>query len=108
MAKAATSKIADKIEEAVETSSLEADVKQLRKDIDKLIAQLGKTGQHAQGAARKAAAVGVDQIKAQADDFKARAQDLEGQLIDAVREKPVTSLAIAAGVGYFFALLSRR
>lgn len=83
------------------TQSLEADVKQLRKDIDKLVDQLSKTGQHSYGAARRAAAVGVDQLKSQA-------QDIEGQLIETVREKPVTALAIAAGIGYFFALLSRR
>lgn len=88
-------------ESTASTQSLEADVKQLRKDIDRLVAQLSKTGQHSYGTARKAAAVGVDQLKAQA-------HDLEGQLIDTVREKPVTALAIAAGIGYFFALLSRR
>lgn len=91
-----------KTDDAVETpQSLEADVRQLRKDIDKLVAQLSQTGQHSYGAARKAAAVGVDQLKAQA-------QDLESQLVETVREKPVTALAIAAGIGYFFALLSRR
>ena len=30
------------------------------------------------------------------------------QISDSVREKPLTSLAIAAGVGYLFALLARR
>lgn len=83
------------------TQGLEADVRQLRKDIDKLVQQLSKTSQHSYGTARKAAAVGVDQLKSQA-------QDLESQLVDTVREKPVTALAIAAGVGYFLAMLGRR
>ena len=39
---------------------------------------------------------------------RACAEDIEAQLIAKVREKPVTSLAIAAGVGFLFALLSRR
>lgn len=95
----AKSKVEDVVDDGAQT--LEADVKQLRKDIDKLVAQLSKTGQHSYGTARKAASVGVDQIKSQA-------HDLEAQLVDTVREKPVTALAIAAGVGYFFALLSRR
>ena len=40
--------------------------------------------------------------------LRGSARDLEDQLVANVREKPVTSLAIAAGVGFLFALLSRR
>ena len=42
------------------------------------------------------------------ENLRANANDLEGQLTDSVREKPITSLAIAAGVGYLFALMARR
>lgn len=91
----------DEAAAAVDQAALKADVERLRKDIDELIAQLGKTSQHSYDTARRAAAAGMDQIKSQA-------QDLETQLVETVREKPVTSLAIAAGVGYFLALLSRR
>ena len=91
----------DKTVNAADQAALKADVERLRADIDELIAQLGKTGQHSYDTARKAAVAGMDQIKSQA-------QDLETQVIDTVREKPITSLAIAAGVGYFLALLSRR
>ena len=92
--------------------SLEAEIKQLQKDVAKLTEQLAKTGRHSYDTARKAAAVGMDQIKSQGEsaygDFRAGAENLEAQLTEAVREKPVTSLAIAAGVGFLFALLSRR
>lgn len=92
--------------------SLEADIKQLQKDVAKLAEQLSKTGRHSYDTARKAAAAGVDQLKSQGesvyDDFRAGAENVESQLADAVREKPVTSLAIAAGVGFLFALMSRR
>jgi ElaB/YqjD/DUF883 family membrane-anchored ribosome-binding protein len=42
------------------------------------------------------------------DGMRGSAEEIEAQLIAKVREKPVTSLAIAAGVGFLFALLSRR
>jgi len=92
--------------------SLEADIKQLQKDVAKLTELLAKTGRHSYDTARKAAAVGMDEIKSQGesafDDFRTGAENIEAQLTDAVREKPVTSLAIAAGVGFLVALLSRR
>lgn len=91
---------------------LEADIRQLRDDIAKLTEQLAVTGQHSYGTAKRAASEGVAQLKAQGeaavDQLKQNASDLEGQLVDKVREKPITSLAIAAGIGYFVALLSSR
>jgi ElaB/YqjD/DUF883 family membrane-anchored ribosome-binding protein len=94
------------------TADLEADIEQLKADIQKLTEQLARTGQHGYGAARRAAADGVEQLRAQGeaalDSMRGSAEDIEAQLIAKVREKPVTSLAIAAGVGFLFALLSRR
>ena len=61
---------------------------------------------------QSAAADGVEQLRAQGeaafDGMRGSAEEIEAQLIAKVREKPVTSLAIAAGVGFLFALLSRR
>jgi len=92
--------------------SLEDDIKQLQKDVAKLTEMLAKTGRHSYDTARKAASVGMDQLKSEGqsafDDFRVGAENVEAELTDAVREKPVTSLAIAAGVGFLFALLSRR
>lgn len=105
----ATGKTAD---DAKTTSDLEADIKQLRADIDKLAKLLAKTGEHGAGTARRAATEGVEQLRAQGeaamDSLRSNARDLEEQVIANVREKPVTSLAIAAGVGFLFALISRR
>ncbi len=104
----ATGKTADEIR----TADLEADIKQLKADIEKLTKQLAKTGEHGYGTARKAATEGVEQLRAQGeaamDSLRSNARDLEEQVIANVREKPVTSLAIAAGAGFLFALLSRR
>ncbi|SFP28070.1 Membrane-anchored ribosome-binding protein, inhibits growth in stationary phase, ElaB/YqjD/DUF883 family [Mesorhizobium sp. NFR06] len=93
-------------------ADLEADIEQLKVDIQRLTEQLAKTSQHGYGAARRAAADGVEQLRAQGEaaleSVRGSAEDIEAQLIAKVREKPVTSLAIAAGVGFLFALLSRR
>ena len=94
------------------TTDLEADIQQLKADIEKLTKQLAKTGEHGYGAARRAAAEGVEQLRVQGEaafeNVRGSAQDIEAQIIERVREKPVTSLAIAAGVGFLFALLTRR
>ncbi|MDQ6433595.1 hypothetical protein RB623_05965 [Mesorhizobium sp. LHD-90] len=109
---AATGKTAKSEMETPVSPDLEADIRQLREDIARLTEQLAKTGQHSYGAARRAASEGVEQLKAQGEaameGLKTNARDIEDQLTSAVREKPITSLAIAAGIGYFLALLSRR
>ena len=97
---------------AGDTAALEADIRQLKADIAKLTKQMATTGQHGYGTARRAAAEGVEQLRVQGeaamDSLRSNARDLEEQVLANVREKPVTSLAIAAGVGFLFALLSRR
>lgn len=98
--------------DAPSNPDLEADIRQLKADIEELTRQLAKTRDHGYGAARRAAAEGVEQLRAQGeaafDSVRGSAQDLEAQIVASVREKPMTSLAIAAGVGFMFALLSRR
>ncbi|WP_315924905.1 hypothetical protein [Mesorhizobium sp. SP-1A] len=98
--------------EAQTASELEADIRQLRDDIEKLTRQLAATGQQGYGTAKRAAAEGVEQLRVQGEaameSLRGNAKELEEQLLATVREKPVTSLAIAAGIGYLFALLSRR
>lgn len=91
---------------------LEADIKQLKADIEELTRHLAETGQHGYRAARSAASQGADQMRMQGEAaieaLRDSARDLEDQFIASVREKPVTSLAIAAGVGFLVALLARR
>ncbi len=91
---------------------LEADIQQLKEDIAKLAKQLAATGEHSYGAARRAAADGADRLRVEGEaaleNIRSNAKDIEQQLMTSVREKPVTALAIAAGVGFLFALMTRR
>lgn len=95
-----------------DAAALEADIRQLKADIAKLTKQLAATGESGYGTAKRAATEGVEQLRVQGeaamDSLRTNARDLEEQVLASVREKPVTSLAIAAGVGFLFALLSRR
>lgn len=91
---------------------LEAEVTRLKNDIAILRDQLSATSEHSISAARRAAAEGAEQLRvkgeAAMDSLKTNADDIERQVTEAVREKPITALAIAAGVGFFLALLTRR
>ncbi|MCO5147991.1 MAG: hypothetical protein M9895_17665 [Aquamicrobium sp.] len=111
MATAASGK-AGKAEDKAVPADLEAELAQLREDVARLTEQLAKTGEHTMSAARRAATEGAEQLRVKGEEamyaLKSNAGDIERQVTDAVREKPLTSLAIAAGVGFFFALLSRR
>lgn len=82
-------------------ADLEADIARLREDIAAIARQIGATGGHSYAFAKRAAGEGVDALKAKSNDF-------EQQVTETVREKPLTSLAIAAGVGFIFALLTSR
>ncbi|MBD0417253.1 DUF883 family protein [Oryzicola mucosus] len=95
-----------------DVAQLEADIAALKADVERLTADLAATSEHGFGAAKRAAAQGAEQLKVQGeaalDSLKTNAKDIEAQVIANVHEKPITSLAIAAGVGFFFALLTRR
>jgi len=98
--------------EAKDIADLEADIKQLKADLEKLLKQMQQTGEQGYGTARRAAALGADQLKAQGEakleELRAGAVAIEEQVLASVREKPLTSLGIAAGVGFLLALIARR
>ncbi len=113
MANAAGKALSDDMKtDADNIAALEAEISLLKAELEALAKQFAKTSEHGMGTAKRAAALGVEQLRTQGeaalDNVRSSAKDVETQLIAHVQEKPVTSLAIAAGVGYLFALLSRR
>ncbi len=101
-----------KATEAETKAELEAEIARLRVDVAQLREQLRETGQRSYRSAQRAAASGLESVKARSEaaieDIRGQAKDYEAQLEEAVREKPISSLAIAAGVGFVLALLTRR
>jgi ElaB/YqjD/DUF883 family membrane-anchored ribosome-binding protein len=93
-------------------AELEAQIEVLRAEVAKLAEQLESSGEISVRAMKKAAAAGVDQLKSQGeaayDGLRSNARDIEDQLYATVREKPATSLAIAAAVGFLLAVMARR
>lgn len=62
----------------------------LRKDLDNLAGSISRTGHH------------------QADHLQEQASEALGAVGDAVRRDPLTSLAIALGIGFLLGILLRR
>jgi ElaB/YqjD/DUF883 family membrane-anchored ribosome-binding protein len=93
-------------------SEMEAQIETLKAEIAKLTAQAQSSGEKSLEALKNIAQEGVSQVRSRGEaamqGLREDATDIEGELVARVREKPVTSLAIAAGVGFLFALLTRR
>lgn len=73
---------------------LAADIQQLREDVARLTEHLRETGNRSMSRAREAA--------------MESAEEWQHDLTEAVREKPITALALAAGAGWLFAMMMRR
>lgn len=114
-ASAKTSRVEEKIEEALtdaSTEDLQAQVEQLKEDIAAIAATLANLGSQTVRDAKRSAKETYKSACIQGedvvDDLRNKAQDVEAQLAATVRERPIASLATALGIGYLLALLSRR
>ncbi|KFB08884.1 DUF883 family protein [Nitratireductor basaltis] len=76
------------------TRDLESDIQRLRDDISQLTAHLKETGDNS--------------IARATDAAKAQVNSIERDLENRVREKPLHALAMAAGAGFFLAMMFRR
>lgn len=110
-----TRKIEEKLEEALTDSStedLQSQVEQLKDDIAAIAATLANLGSQTVRDAKRTAKETYRSAFVQGEDvvgdLKNKAQDVEAQLVEAVRARPIASLATALGVGYLLALLNRR
>jgi len=82
-------------------SSVENDIKQLREDIALLSEHIREIGSRSVYRAQRAAKESAEQLRGTAEDY-------QEELAEMVREKPFTAIALAAGIGYLFALISHR
>jgi ElaB/YqjD/DUF883 family membrane-anchored ribosome-binding protein len=90
---------------------LERQVNQLQSDLKAIAATLAKLGGDKVSEAKDLASNEVRQLRRQGqivvDDVQEQAGLLEKQLKDTIREKPLTAVASAVGIGYILALLTR-
>jgi ElaB/YqjD/DUF883 family membrane-anchored ribosome-binding protein len=107
-AAAAESRAAAEIREA----QLEEQIAQLQADLKGIAATLAKLSSDKVNEAKQLAKGEAQnlQLKGQymLEDVQDQAGELEQQLKDRIREKPLTAVASAVGVGFILALLSRR
>jgi ElaB/YqjD/DUF883 family membrane-anchored ribosome-binding protein len=94
------------------TKDIEVQLQQLREDISSLAKTVAAVGNEkateVKGKAKRAAADATDASYQMVEAAKGQALSLERDLERQIRANPIQSVAIAAGVGFLFALLSRR
>lgn len=91
---------------------LEDQVAQLQADLKSIASTLAKLSGEKVNEVRNVAKDEVRHLQRQGqavmDDVQDQAGALEKQLKDTIREKPLTAVASAVGIGFILALLSRR
>lgn len=108
-----SSKIKKAVDDATETNpDLQAQVAALKEDIANIAATLAKIGKNSTKDARANAANSFETARVRGEEvfeeLKSQALDIEDQLAETIRDKPLTSITVAAGVGFLLALMSRR
>lgn len=91
---------------------LEDQVAQLQSDLKAIAATLAKLSNEKVNEVRDVAKSEMRHLQRQGQDVISDVQDqagaVEKQLKDTIREKPLTAVASAIGIGFVLALLSRR
>ena len=92
-------------------AQLEEQVAQLQDDIKAIAATLARLSNEKVSEVRGAAKTEVRNLQRQGqhvvEDVQDQASAMEKQLKDTIREKPLTAVASAVGIGFILALLSR-
>mgnify|MGYP001552758457 CR=1 FL=1 len=92
--------------------NLEAQVSRLQEDIKAIGASLAKLSDQKVAQARSTAKTQYRSLmksgQSVVDDLGEQVEAYEGQLVEAIREKPLTAVAGAIGIGFLIAVLSRR
>lgn len=94
-----------------ETRRLEDELAELKKELARVSSLVGDIATHRYEAAKDRAAGYADEAMRQGavlrDEAYARAGALEAEAERTIRERPLTAVAVAAGVGYLIGLISR-
>ena len=92
--------------------SLQEQFEQFKKEVSNIHSSLNDLGSEkmtaAKGKAEKLYASAKENGEEAISQAKEKIGDVQGQLCNCIREKPIASLAAAAGVGFILALLMRR
>jgi ElaB/YqjD/DUF883 family membrane-anchored ribosome-binding protein len=118
MASSDVTTAAAKAKSTAREAELELQISQLREDIKSITDTVGKLAnsktEEAKGKlseVKDAATNEIEHLKAKGQDLigeaQGQAEQYEKQLKDTIREKPLTSVATAVGVGFVLALLTR-
>lgn len=95
----------------VRETQLEDQVSQLQDDIKAIAATLARLSNEKVNEARAVAKSEAHHLQRQAEhvieDVQDQASAIEKQIKDTIREKPLTAVASAVGIGFILALLSR-
>lgn len=109
---APTRKTARSADTSVKEQQLEDQIAQLQTDLKSIAATLAKLSGDKINEARDVATGEMRHLRRQGqhlvDDVQGQAGMVEQQLKDTIREKPLTAMAGAIGIGFLLALLSRR
>jgi ElaB/YqjD/DUF883 family membrane-anchored ribosome-binding protein len=94
------------------TGDVKEDLAALRKDVDKLLADIGTLADHgasdARGGVRNAASKARASAKKAAHKAEDEFQEIDGEVRDYIREHPLAACGAAVGAGFLGALLLRR
>ncbi|WP_297323080.1 DUF883 domain-containing protein [uncultured Bartonella sp.] len=91
---------------------LQDQLEQLKKEVTDIHSTLNNLGSEklseVRGKAEKLYATARENGEEAISQAKEKIGDVQGQLCHCIREKPIASLAAAAGIGFILALLMRR
>ncbi len=96
----------------IRQEQLELQIAQLQSDLKGIAATLAKLSTDKVNEAKDVARSEALNLQRKGqnviDDVQDQAEEIEQQLKDRIREKPLTAVASAMGIGFILALLSRR
>lgn len=109
---AAARRTANRARSSVKEAQLEDQISQLQADLKGIASTLAKLTNSKVAEVRDVATSEARHLQRQGqnviEDVQDQAGALEQQLKDTIREKPLTAVASAIGIGFVLALLSRR